>query len=479
MPRLDPDSRFVRHYEAKYLRKLGPRNVRTIEQTRAQLDALAWEWPFSRQRMNSDDVVRSLDSMGIKASSHLRCEWFQPPKANAGVGWWWSPICKRYFTGHKLDSWQLAMEYAGHLMDDLLSDGRLRWSLLDDEDEARTMGALLAAEHKWLYVPTWRLDGGPRKLRMLLIGNSPMYILEHWAYAELGEALNASKYVGDRPSNVYRWFAEARAGKLMSGDFERYDQSQHPSFLKAVYKGLGEFLGWPESLAVALWLYNCYTPALVADQQGRLVIRWRNGQAASGIGGFSYVNTVGSASACDTVARSFGDNTYEPGCHKGDDQVIVLPSNVGVSAWWRRMNEICGLSYSPVDSLVSLRGAVFLRRVFYRGRWESDPLWMSRFRNACFPEDPEVQDASPVLTAVRYRAQSEEVFLRGNTAIQGCWSQALPSSMGLFDEIPYMWDLSKTLDYIRRAGIANDVVRERCEEVVRHATFSRGWYAAP
>lgn len=432
---------FRKHYETKYLHKMGARNVRLASQTRKQFDSITWNWQ-TVSKLTAQDVVDALSATVQSVPQGMHIHYFNPPKDQASAGLWVDG--DRVFTGKKGNIWELAMGRAQEWLKEL-SSLNLTWRDLDASgDQGRAMGQQLAKKFGWCFVPAWRLDGGANKLRMLLIGHIVMYIIETWFWFHLHHALVDNDHFGYHPTHVKNFFERGipTGYKYLSGDFQAYDQSQTPEHLRAVYEGVAAFCGLPESVAVVLYLYNCYTPALISkevEHEGRTyslaTVRMRNGQAASGIGGFAFANTVGCAAANRKTAK-YLKREWIPGTYMGDDH--VQPIDVGVALWCRTMREVCGLSMDRKDTLSSTEEAIYCRRFFRKGTRESLPVVMSRARNVIYPEYPDPWSMHPFRRAIVYRAQGLELMIGHQLNAEGraAWEILAPYEHHLYELFP-------------------------------------------
>jgi len=465
------------HFETKYLRKAGPRNVRLATLVLRAFNNIAWEWS-SASGLSATDVLGFMDTIHLHPTK--RGLWdgsFSPPKAQASLGLYWSRDMGVSW-GRKSDEqggiWSFAMTEAALDMDGLINEG-LRWS----RDCTPEQGRRLALKYHWVFMPAFRLDGGPHKLRLLLIGTVCMYIIEKWVWHYLAESMVRHENFGYRPQGVLKWVESLRPGQAcLSGDFVSYDLHQTPEHLRAVYEAVSILCDLPESLMVALYLYNAYAPLVCVSALGSLVVRWRNGQAPSGIGGFSYANTIGCGAVNYKVARVFMRKYFEPGNYMGDDH--IQPIGVGVARWRRAMQDECALLLDSSDALVSGQHMKYQRRFLSHGEYGSHPIVMSRARNAVFPEDQGVESTHPLLRALRGRAQTHEIITTRwdsqSAAIRTAWYNLCPPRYLLYDKYPAEWDMTRILQDEQHSNSLSKVTSELCEATIAKFKRNLAWY---
>jgi hypothetical protein len=431
-------SKFKKHYELKYRRKAGPRNIRLGAKCMSAFRGIEWDWPSSPSpEIQSEDVVNACDAVHLKPMyKGIRMFYFDPPKEQAGQGLFVDKETEEWYIGNKGYVWTIAFARAKSVLAKILDYG-FTWR--DAARFGRKIGDMISKELGLCLIPTWRLDGGADKLRMLLIGNIVIFIIENWFWQGLASALKSHPNFGYQPTLIKRFFeAGVPSGyKYLSGDFVAYDLHQQPTFLKAIYEGVSQLCELPESLAVCLWAYNCFTPALVVDDYGRLVVRMRNGQAASGIGGFAYANSVGCLTLNWKVSKVLRI-PFVPGNYMGDDH--VQPMRGSVLAWISAMGTVGGMemSYNPADpdgsdTKVSPKEAIYCRRFFKAGSMDSSPVRMSRLRNAVFPEDGDVNANHGIRRAIVYRAQLEEIVLTASDDVISAFNKLAPQHHAMFN----------------------------------------------
>jgi len=343
-------------------------------------------------------------------------QYFNPPKEAASMGLFIDPETEKWYTGAKGPIWILAYKRAKSLLDELMNSG-LTWQQIHaTQDLGQAIGFALAQKYKWAFVPAFRLDGGLNKLRLLLIGIISVYIVEQWFGHHIHQAMLHNDHFGYNPQNVMNFFESGlHSGyKYMSGDLVGYDLHQQPAHLLAVYEGIQSYCNLPESVAVALYLYNAFTPAFVTvpykvgnKVEYSLQLKKRNGDAASGIGFFATANTVGTAAIMFKVANSLA-MPWEAGTYMGDNH--IQPLCVGVALWIRTMRSVCGFEMDGKDTLISPNEAFYERRIFTKGTRESFPVAMSRVRNLLFPEYSDPWSMHAIRRAIVYRAQCAELL---------------------------------------------------------------------
>lgn len=518
-------SKFVKAIESKYLCKCQfARNVRLSDRVRAKFAGIRHSWvDRPKSQMTVSIVLAALDAIGLRIPIHqrgLRITDVEPPREAASMGLFIQPGSLLWHVGHKGKIWALGVHYALKWLSEFaLMSSELRWDNVANVNRAVLLGQALATKYKWVYVPTWRLDGGPDKLRMLLIGNIVMYIIEMWFWRPFHEMMLKCPNFGYSPKMVRSFFKRGlpRGWGYLSGDFEAYDENEQLEHLKSVYQAVQIRSGMPEWLGVLLYLYQAFTPALVVDAHERIVVRFRLGQAPSGIGGFSFANSIGclavnflvfhyvengrcpvcvptrlicapryllanrgrTKSGYNRNVRLVGRvrKRFRPGIYMGDDHVQPLPN--GVMDWYGSMYDLCGLSVDtvfgtrkygkPKGSLLDFREyqivevpsfnalqAVFLRRVWSKGSGISEPVYLSLLRNALYPEHGDPNAIHRLRRAVMYRAQGLEIYKRLSDKLAlAAWEWLVPSQHCLW-ELGGRDDLSRLLQLADAANVPLD-----------------------
>lgn len=462
-------------------------------------------WP--KIQVNAEDVIEFLDRCGIKRKhrgevrqpSAIREDffdgWMAPPKSQASAGFFFCESAYKEdaeipcdsFRGAKGKSWAFAQQEAGHLWDVLGSYG-LTWAHIEDERMARYHALKLALRFKWVFMTAFRTDGGPEKGRHLKIGTAPMFIIESKLYQDLHEQMLDVAPFGYRRHVIDEYFANARAGKpLLCGDIISYDNHQSPELMKAGYKGVAQYMGWPESIAVALYLYATYTPVLIIDPRipwspnriPPLIIVLRNGKQPSGIGGFSFMNSI----ILGTVIMIVTDHLlsrWDPmdTILQGDDH--VTSGGVGVLTWIAHVFKVAGLPMDKVDTFQSGTWSKFLRNGYRRARNESYERRMvvsSRIRNGLMPERDNIMQICPELRALIYRSQALEyqpwVTPSLPEELRESYTKLVSPEIGLWDEYPTDFNLAKMYDEMRGRGLSDSVLFE-AREIISHHNMRYG-----
>lgn len=498
----DPTERaFVRLYENKYRNKAnatGPRSWRLAESVlKAFFGSYCSSKSLSDWRVISitpEEIIDALELAGVKCRSFKsftpsdirkagklfgkfdpndyvpplpgesnRIEFkafdFQPPRRQASSGLYYRTADSCWYGGPKKDIWSVALGDAVHTLEELCNLG-LTWSIVDDMHKAKAyfMNELWP-KYRWVFAPAWRTDGGPIKLRKLLIGTIAMFILETWAVQPLREAIQASLHFPYRHGASSRFAREVWSGKMISGDFKAHDRHISPWHLKAAFQALAVLLNWPESLAVALFMYYCFTPTIVVGADGKAYLQWRNGGNPSGCGLFVWINNMMNAWAqYKNWITLVPGKPWEPGVMKGDDHLQLLPASVGVTKWMANMSSNTGFEMDEIDTRAHANIGIFCRD-FYKPGPDGVviPVVCSRAENGVFPErltvDPNI---SIVLRALRYRAQSVPVIVWFGTSpissdkqVLQVWDNLLPPQHRLEDLVPLDADLSRTYQELK------------------------------
>lgn len=452
-------SKLVKHFNGKYVAKMSRRNGRLGAVTLMKFSEISGQNTWldqSATTINSNDVVDTLQILCPAVNEGMHVGWIEPPKEQASMGLYIRLMpdgTLKMYTGAKGPLWVLAYKSAKDILQRLLQRQYTWHEIESTSDLGRSLGLELAREYLNCFVPAWRLDGGLEKLRLLLIGVITWYIIEQWFGHNIHHAMLRNDHFGYYPPNVMNFFESGlKAGyQYLSGDIIGYDLHQQPRHLLAVYKGVQQYCNLPESVAVALFLYNCYTPAIVPvpryvkdSGKGHLeyytMLKLRNGQAASGIGFFATANTIGNATANRKVALKLCDE-WEPGIYMGDNH--VQPIKVGVALWRRKMNEMCAFGMDIKDTIRSPSDAYFLRRFFNKGSRDSTPNVMSRARNLLYPEYNDPWSMHPVRRAIVYRAQGAEIISTANSTMLEAFE-----TIGPFASYRYDWGTDRELSKI-------------------------------
>lgn len=460
-------SKFQRHWEEKYRRKCSARNARSARQVLMKF----WTLPEWQQcELAPQDVLGFCDAIGLQVEPGYNKDMMVTyPKAQASAGLFYHVQGRTWYRGPKETIWDAAYRQGRHILDEIEALG-LKWSLAEDMDEAQRVALALARRFHWVLVPAFRLDGGYNKIRRLLIGTADMYVVESIVFANLHEAMVANESFGYRkPEKVAGYFAEARAGKLplISGDMIGYDEHQSPQFLASVYRAAGELCALPESVVVALWLYNTFAPTVVCTPDAQVVLLLRNGQAASGIGAFSFMNSLGCgalnfANWKRTLMKlGIQPRPFVPGLYMGDDQ--VQPCVVGVDTWRSSMLTGYGFPMDEADTMVSDVYAKFARRIFQRGTNVARPIFMSRCRNVLFPERSDLESLHPWLRALMQRSAAQEVTAVYPDDVIEAWTLVAPLEAGLYSEFPVGDSIGKMYSRMLRRSGQNTPLRRALE----------------
>lgn len=442
---------FRRHFEKKFFDKCANgRNVRLGRLVAAKFANVSHNWlEYPKTQLTHEDVKAAVNAIGLRPLYQgLRIFDFEPPREQASAGLFVED--GKLYTGEKSKVWELARSKACRVKRECSGDRRLTFANVADMRVASVLAREICLRYKWILMPTWRLDGGPNKLRMLLIGCADVYVLEMWFWEPLHATMIKHRNFGYQPKEVCAYFESLELPRnwgMLSGDFKSYDERQQPEHLFAVYKAATEISGMPEWLGVLLYLFNTFAPALVLDSRNIPVVRWRQGQAASGIGGFAFANTLGCLTVNYVVSmRLYGK--FLPGTYMGDDHVQPIMIN-GKLLWIATMWNVCGMEIDAVDSPVSPREAVYCRRFFKKGSGKSQCIVMSRARNVLFPEDGDPHAFHRLRRAIMYRAQSAEIMLGPlHKALLNAWSRLAPVRHCLFLEYPDDSELSRAYNAI-------------------------------
>lgn len=406
-----------RHFNRKYRRKCTARNQRWGPLVAQKFESIPNGLP--RSNLTADDVIAVCDHFGIKElPSYDSKRPVKPPRAQAAVGLFIDHTAKQVIVGAKGDHWDstVASECAYQIayFDSLAS--QLTWDNVRDRATARRLARLICQALHIVFVPAWRVDGGPEKLRMLYMGNTPFLRTEMRLWHSMHQ------WMLDVPNFGYRfWKWRPYLNELIdlkvtlgSFDFEAYDENQPHEHLLAVYEAWQRLSDLPEHLAVVNFLINTYGPTIISFGNG-LFVRWKEGGAASGMGGFAFGNTLG----CAAVNRKTSMDLYgkyQGGVYMGDDQ--SQPVFGSAPKWITHMKTNYCLGISKSDSPVLKGRAYFLRRIYAPELGPTGaPILMSRVRNAVFPEYPDPWTMHSTRRALALRAQSYEIYF--NSAITG------------------------------------------------------------
>lgn len=466
-------------FENKFYRKLGARNARSAAAVARQFNNLRPDWSTKpKVSFNDVDVIDTLgEDLGLYPLPTMGKRMIFPPHDQARMGLHIALDKSEWYMGPKGPLWSFAMDEACEVWGLLEREG-LSWRDVESSNDCgRKIGFALARRFGWCFIPAWRLDGGFEKLRLLLIGDIAMYIVETWWWGACHREITNSAYCGDRPKQVRKWF-QSRYGPCISADVSGLDQSEQPLGLLAVYKAVCTYFGLSEPVGVALFLYNSYTPAMIAgyDELGYygVALVERNGQAASGIGGFPNGNTLYVRTASRTVMRRL-TGVYRREQNKGDDHVV--PSQVGVKAYVDAMWSMHGLVLDPKQTKMSPDFAIFLRRFFNFGEDSPCVDLMSRFRNACFPEMPDPWNMHPIRRAISLRAQSIEVVTSSHVpaSLIHSWLTLFPTE--LWDEHHWGTDqqLCRTYKSLIESGIISRSLELDAELLEEKLGMNRAW----
>lgn len=485
---------FRRHYEIKFLRKAGPRNVLLASKVLAKFGEIRWEWPAGESVSSSAIISAWDDTVGRRAHSVPRLHDVKPPKAQASEGIWLSPTGE-WNHGHcKAESWWEVRQGALELWK-AFEDIGLTWDDISTPKKSMLIGQRMADQFGWVFAPAYRRDGGMNKPRLLLIGDPRMYMIETCVMEGIKD-LKTRTSLFAKPKSTASWFAEAGELRLplLSGDYVGFDLHVRPEALANAWKAACTIGRIPPALAVPCFLYMCYTPVLSPMRIGNRLhacIRWRNGQAPSGTGAFSEIEDLIAAGIQRVVwgeaaerFRPSGQRAlrWVPGVLCKDDHVSPLPPRCGAARWRSIVGRRSSLDMDPSDTKVSRQDAKFLRRFWRVGSELNEPIYMSRARNVVFPESEGLGTAMPILRGLRVRDQSHEVIVKGGREDRGgrelvqAWEDlSLLDKVGLFDICPLDVDLRTLLSEVMSRRAIGDAELHECMLYVEDDERSGGW----
>lgn len=410
---------------------------------------------------------------------------FVPPKSQASSGLYYRTSSRTWFSGPKGDIWTMALGDAQQLLAELCGLG-LKWSEVEDLHAAQKLYMTgLWPVYRWTFWPVWRLDGGWDRLRRLLIGIITWFILETWTARPFRDAIMENIHFPYSEPQMKAFVTEVWRGPLISGDFKAFDQHHSPAHTRAAYQALQQLLNWPESLAVAMFLYYSFSPTLVT--RGRnladVMLHWRAGGNPSGTGVFWLINNMLN---CWANWKTWGEVSIEPcefGAYKGDDHLQPKPRGVGVAKWIATMGDQTGFRMDNLDTRVSDKVAIFCRDFYFPGLdGDVAPLVLSRARNVLFPERLDVPlELCQVLRCLRYRAASAPVHRRFGFSdipqerqLVDVWDRCIaPYQHCMWDDFGPEVDLQRVYAALRHTVSTTEAYA--CEQFLHHQSFKFSW----
>jgi len=305
-------------------------------------------------------------------------------------------------TGEKEEYWITILSLAKEIFD-WAESSDLNWENCDAQEVYNG----LMRKFSLIFVPTYRIDRGPYKLRLIWMGNAIIYALETWIMRGVKLDMKESRCFGYKPNRGIERLAGWLNRTIISGDYKEYDLHLRKKILKQAWKALQRLYKLPEKLMCLLYAYNVYAP-IARWVDGDLVLQTREGLQPSGTGAFVIINNVINNFYMAKALSHFLHVSIseipdsELWLVFGDDHVVPLPRGVSLEEW---MDYFTQVYQQDVRGSTAWKGEYKFLRALYSKRYDKEPIVFSRFRNAACPEDPDITGRSKYDNALSLRAE--------------------------------------------------------------------------
>jgi hypothetical protein len=453
---------FGKSAELHYAEKLLPRCV-FLEHVRAEKEsAIAWHYE-SKFEFDPDlaDVLESMVRADLGRTTGLQGTLWsvRSPHGQTSLGIMYDWNTGHVITGEKEEYWTTILGLAKEVFE-WAESSDLNWENCDTQEVYNS----LMRKFSLIFVPTYRIDRGPYKLRLIWMGNAIIYALETWLMRGVKFDMKGSQCFGYKPNRGTERLAGWLSRVLISGDYKEYDLHLRRKILKKAWMALQRLYNLPEKLMCLLYAYNVYAP-IARWVDGDLVLQTREGLQPSGTGAFVIINNIiNNFYMAKALSHYLHVSISEiPNSDLwlvfGDDHVVPLPSGVSLQEWVRYFAQVY---QHDVSGSVHCKGEFKFLRALYSKRYDQEPIVFSRFRNAACPEDSDITGRSKYDNALSLRA---ELLPFAKDASKG------GSYMGLYKYMMNVFSPPPMDSLLMRDGLSDDEVAKLADRRDSYTLF--------